>query len=297
MTVYSHAPLPTASSIRLIHLHSSIPHRAPLKCSTSIEDLSDEPPPAYEALSYEWAPPFASGTQLYPLICNEQFQIGIRQNLNDALHHLRPKIGEPPRALWVDAICINQADNGGKSVQVRRMKEIYEKATQVVGWLGKGDDGIAEAMEVACRVHRFYCRKDYAPFAEYDGRIEREAENVCFGGVASREVPGKEPRLEDWTIAAKVYERSYFSRLWMVQELVVAQRARVICGAFETDFRCIRDFAVSSFVYKSITADAHTKSVMQEIENMESMAIPLLQYRSRNGANGVVDADDLSWLL
>ncbi|MCJ1333079.1 hypothetical protein MMC10_009773 [Thelotrema lepadinum] len=295
---YRHVILPTATSIRLIHLHAAAGDNEPLRCSMSVEELNTNIILLYEALSYEWSPSYASSTQLYPLICNDDSQVKIRENLNGALHHLRPKGSNVrPRKLWVDAICINQVDSDEKSIQVGRMKVIYEKATQVIAWLGRPSEGIAEAMEAACKVHRFYCRQDAFPKAEYDGRVEREKGDVCFGGVASMETLLQEPGIEDWERAAKIYECSYFVRLWMVQELVAARRVRVVCGGYETDFRCIRDFVVASYVFKAITSDSSIRTVIEEFQNTESMAIPLLQYRSRNGINEAIDTDDLSWLL
>lgn len=45
---------------------------------------------------------------------------------------------------WADAICINQADNEEKSFQVNQMGDIYDKAAEVIVWLGHDTDGIAE---------------------------------------------------------------------------------------------------------------------------------------------------------
>ena len=177
------------------------------------------------------------------------------------------------------------------------MKEIYERAEQVIAWLGKPDDGMREGMDAVCKVHRFYCRHEYSQRAGYDGRIGRRENDVCFEGVPCGDVPSREPSLEDWIAGAKIYERSYFHRLWMVQELVVARRARVACGAYETDFRCIRDFMVASFVFKAEGLDVKCKEFAQQIGNSEAIAIPSLQYRSRNGENETVSPEDLSWLL
>ena len=304
---YMYSPLPTPTSIRLLHLHPSVKSEAPLLCSLSVNDLSSEPPVSYEALSYEWTPPSASLTKLYPLdICLQDAReqggslLQIRENLHDALRRLRP-IGASgnvaPRVLWADAICINQEDADEKSVQVGRMKDIYAQAMQVIAWLGRQDEGVGEAMDAACRVHRFYCRTEYAPDAEYDGRVARKEGEMCFAGVPCTRVPEREPSLEDWKAATRIYDRSYFLRLWMVQELVAARRARVICGAFETDLRCIRDFVVASFVVKAVTDNVEAKELTQRIGNMDAVAIPLLQYQSRNDVNEAISQEDLSWLL
>lgn len=46
--------------------------------------------------------------------------------------------------MWADAICINQDNNTEKGHQVKRMGKVYENAKEVLAWLGKGSEGIAE---------------------------------------------------------------------------------------------------------------------------------------------------------
>jgi hypothetical protein len=44
------------------------------------------------------------------------------------------------RYIWIDSLCINQADKDEKSKQVLLMQQIYSKATQTVIWLGHSPD-------------------------------------------------------------------------------------------------------------------------------------------------------------
>jgi hypothetical protein len=64
--------------------------------------------------------------------CYKPFQV--TTNLERALRHLRDRALE--RILWVDAICINQADREESFSQVQRMGCVYEKAMEVRIWLG-----------------------------------------------------------------------------------------------------------------------------------------------------------------
>jgi hypothetical protein len=43
---------------------------------------------------------------------------------------------EDPRTLWVDAVCIDQADDEERSEQVQMMSRIYKNASRVLVWLG-----------------------------------------------------------------------------------------------------------------------------------------------------------------
>jgi len=52
------------------------------------------------------------------------------------------------RILWIDAICINQDEQGEKEQQVRCMAKIYAKASRVIVWLGEAADCSDQALEV-----------------------------------------------------------------------------------------------------------------------------------------------------
>jgi hypothetical protein len=54
----------------------------------------------------------------------------VTENVFQALLHLRSSNGIS-RTLWVDAICINQADDIERGHQVQYMGRIYNKATKV----------------------------------------------------------------------------------------------------------------------------------------------------------------------
>jgi hypothetical protein len=43
--------------------------------------------------------------------------------------------------IWVDAICIDQAENDERSGQILRMRDIYTRVSKVTVWLGpEGND-------------------------------------------------------------------------------------------------------------------------------------------------------------
>lgn len=88
-------------------------------------------PPEFSALSYCWGDPD---------ITREIFINGkpfpVTTNLESALRHLGVK---GYTQLWVDAICINQADKAEKSQQLLWMGSIYRRAKEVVAWIGEED--------------------------------------------------------------------------------------------------------------------------------------------------------------
>lgn len=71
--------------------------------------------------------------------------VPITKSLRNALRMLRkPTIS---RLLWIDALCINQADVEERSHQVSFMDEIYREAHTVLIWLGPGTEYSFYGME------------------------------------------------------------------------------------------------------------------------------------------------------
>ena len=87
--------------------------------------------PYYEALSY----PCGSSSEGRTLIANSGCHLPIYNNLYRALCRLRYRFNR--RTLWVDAACINQADDVEKGHQVANMASIYRNAISVNIWLGE----------------------------------------------------------------------------------------------------------------------------------------------------------------
>jgi len=130
--------------IRLLYLlPSTSPDLDKIECEivrVHIDQAKD-----YEALSYVWGPPDAIESTIQIQSPNRQLwksasssSLRITSSLLIALWHLR--YASQRRHLWIDQICINQADTLEKNAQVRRMGEIYRKAQSTVVWLGPRDD-------------------------------------------------------------------------------------------------------------------------------------------------------------
>lgn len=166
---------------------------APLECRLSHHSL-DDPLIMYEALSYVWGDP----KMAYPIQLNGH-QFFITESLYIAFMYLRHEIHK--RTIWVDAVCINQKDDGERSQQVRVMADIYEKATQVVVWLGEEADDSNLAM----------------------GVLEQLAEAWNEGKARS---------FSDRALRAFEYffQRQWWQRIWVIQEVAVAKQVEIICG-------------------------------------------------------------------
>ena len=106
--------------------------------------LVDAKPPYYEALSYVWGEPNSSRS----LHCATG-KIALTSNLETALKALRHH--DRKRAIWVNAICIDQKNVAERGHQVKLMGKIYANAERVLIWLGPDPQGIAQETFKAIR--------------------------------------------------------------------------------------------------------------------------------------------------
>lgn len=112
--------------IRLLRIAKERQHEA-LAFSLDTYALGQTPP--YTSLSYAW------GTELPTkgLRLNEE-HVTVRPNLFAALRHLQRNAQFDH--IWVDALCINQADPKERGQQVLIMDQIFRHADLVSAWLG-----------------------------------------------------------------------------------------------------------------------------------------------------------------
>jgi hypothetical protein len=120
----------TQSEIRLLCFDRS-PRTDPNIVSCTIIHFCTTDCPPYDALSYAWGDTALS----HEIMVDDQVML-VTESLQSALLRLHhdPSID----FLWVDALCINQADDREKSQQVQRMRSIYKAAKVVYAWLGPG---------------------------------------------------------------------------------------------------------------------------------------------------------------
>jgi hypothetical protein len=121
----TYEPLPEGA-IRILHL---LPGVGDEDIRYELVNTSLNEKPRYEAISYTWG----SSSNLQKIILNGTACLR-RHNLLECLHALRHPINI--RVLFVDALCINQANVLEKSSQVALMSQIYRSAFRTLIWLG-----------------------------------------------------------------------------------------------------------------------------------------------------------------
>ncbi|KAI4257074.1 MAG: hypothetical protein LQ352_001788 [Teloschistes flavicans] len=203
------------------------------------------PVPSYEALSYVWgssakpekvvvvAPSVSidlsetfnllkTFRSLSKIMNTTLGVLAVTENLATALRHLRRE--DESRDLWIDAICINQQDLIERGTQVAIMGDIYAQAQQVLVWLVTEGGDSTLAVETLAFI---------GSLIEADWRqipVEMKPSLVSDPNWAWDHLVI--PRLADktWRALEALFDRPWFARLWIWQEVRMAQTAIVICG-------------------------------------------------------------------
>lgn len=209
--------------LRVIPLRGN-DYSAPIKCyfqnSRRLDPtLSSVKRPKYTALSYQWGPANYE-EDVKDIYINDEL-VCVRRNLWNFLDTMRRLPNEGP--FFIDALCIDQSNDAEKSLQIKLMPKIYEKASDVLVWLGQSDNyqGVS-----SIRSH-------------FRG-------GITFQGLLTT------PWLEGLKF---MVENEYWSRLWIVQEIVKARNVSVYTHHLHWDFKDLvrmkdrfRDFSHSTSI-------------------------------------------------
>ena len=185
--------LPGPDSIRLLRLMPHEDKTAPIQCQLVSYSLQESGGGAhlYEALSYVWGDPKETlpisiiSIGEHDLLVTHDLPVTV--NLHAALSRLRDRCFE--RIIWVDTLCINQADKEEKEYQIQSMTKIYGQANRVIVWLGEAADDSDQALE--------------------DIRVAAESE---FTNSPNNEKSQK--------AILKLLERPWFRRIWVREQIL-----------------------------------------------------------------------------
>ena len=213
-------------------------------CELKHYSLIDHPP--YTALSYCWGNPDITKTII---VNGVKFQATI--NLEAALRQLQ---ADGFTKMWVDAICINQNDREERSRQVLRMRRIYTEASIVVVWLGvetasskatlnyielltKGKAALKYVQDIGGEdqhegvkraralmppaLQKFFDRFMYEPSEQF---MDTLVEDLNNGFEVEGSIQG----------FMEFFQRPYWSRVWIIQEIIAASKVVVYCGSSST---------------------------------------------------------------
>ncbi|KAK8039850.1 hypothetical protein PG993_008261 [Apiospora rasikravindrae] len=239
---------PCREEIRLLRVAPSVPYDAQVSCEIVIARLEDDPLPDYAALSYVWG----DATDTEGITVNGQpFQA--TKSLASALRQFRAsyiagKARDGPSLIWADAVCINQKDLAERGQQVAMMGLIYSKASRVISWLGHSDDSTESGFKLikACARHVQDTRRQEGKYPESD--VVMDARDLAFLREQSEfheQNHARYARNKAWNAIDDLNQNVYWTRIWIIQEVVLARRPEVnllYCGGHSVTFQQLMDF-------------------------------------------------------
>ena len=242
-SLYKYKALPDSRSIRLLSLQGA-QHGDPLSCVLVTHSLDQCPP--FRALSYTWGSPFPEGYddnntvdqdighKPFHIWC-EDAVLPIGQNLYEALFQIRETFQDV--ILWIDAICIDQGNDQERSTQVMLMGDVYSTANEVLVWLGREDEHARRALklhESLGSVLEYFWHDDHVD--DWSLYPFNSPEFYDKFGI-------EQPLFESWRSYSKFYQRTWFERTWIIQEITLARKVTTMCGAMTWDWRLMNSFA------------------------------------------------------
>jgi hypothetical protein len=230
--IYQYQPL-LPGHIRCLVLHPGT-RGSDIEVSLVPFSLQDDPHSmleVMEALSYTWG----STTPAKTICIHDEpgKVLAVSPNLYDALVGLRQtdRSVSGSRILWIDQLCINQQDNEEKSKQVRLMGAIYSKSLRVIIWLSKE---VFYLKNLNFYLGKFLDLYRASTAGTTEGSLTQGIQDESLRAAANR-IPQR-----SWDIAQIMFGHLYFTRIWMIQEVVMAKQCYVPWKTVSSNGRCCR---------------------------------------------------------
>ncbi|KAI4938075.1 hypothetical protein J4E85_000514 [Alternaria conjuncta] len=232
---YQYGPLADDDNTRFIQLYPAAHFEDPIRVDI-VERAYDasrtQDPVGYEALSYAWG----SDEDSAYVFVGANSRLRVRHNVTQILRYLRDGItpGCTVRTLWIDAICINQADDEEKGKQVTMMGKLYACATSVLIWTGEPGCDL-QALQRSFERKIEYTRDGEARFMQF-------------------------------------FETGWFTRRWVVQEIMHAREAYIISGSGTMQWQQFRVFVEhleQNVSYEAVTP--HFTAILHRLSNLTAV--------------------------
>ena len=247
---YQYTPLPTTDkTIRLLCIPPADNIADPLVCQMSQVRLIDKP--EYTALSYTWGAPILD----HHVVCDGR-RLAITAHLDAALRRFRATTW---RMLWVDAVCIDQTNIPERNYQVSIMKHIYSQAFRTFVYPGELSLLDGEVLKLMTSLVQLAPLLEKSSSAELDSIkpldvVTSRARNAAIRFIELNQAgsPGALTRTTDllpaglphplhpaWEAIQSLFSRSWFSRMWIIQEVVLSPDVFVMLRGYEISWELL----------------------------------------------------------
>lgn len=219
----------------------------PLVCELVSTDL--DAAPSYKALSYVWG----DHGKVESITCSG-FQREVTVNLFEGLRRMRGL--DRVETTWADAICINQTDKHEKSSHVNQMADIYDRAAEVVVWLGDDNDGLADiAFRGICQINELIRNGTDAIWVSAPSEVLSVESGSLVSSRPRMIFQSTLPAILGASVADAIrnlFQLAWFTRVWVLQEVGLATVATACWGSSHVDFQEIGEFIHHAMVHGNL---------------------------------------------
>ncbi|EJT81049.1 hypothetical protein GGTG_01037 [Gaeumannomyces tritici R3-111a-1] len=186
-----------------------------------VVDLCDTPP--YYALSHSWTSQDRYTNVSvggYPLTLATDLVACVKRL--SQLWHKKTDLKPHVQYAWIDSICIDQSNLAERSAQVALMGRLYRGSIRTLIWLGDDDDNCFEAWTLLDHIYTI-CRQQNPTVSDpsdIPARIFLQSAHDASGLPAWDD--------QKWTHLARLMQRRWFSRIWVVQEVALSRLDPVV---------------------------------------------------------------------
>jgi hypothetical protein len=205
---------------RLVHLDAPLNGDVDSPVHAELKTYTHDDCPEYETVSYTWGGEEDDSIPCKPIFIGPYWDVLLQtKNCWDMLKLMRPSSGQ--RVVWVDAISINQSNQTERADQVAKMGRIYEDSMRVFVFLGSDV------------IH---------PIGNALYPTRRKLHHLSREPMNSDQEGTSQPVVFD---LGRLLKRRYFSRIWVVQEMILSRQATIRIGSSDywVDHRTSRDIA------------------------------------------------------
>ncbi|KAK7980239.1 hypothetical protein PG989_012696 [Apiospora arundinis] len=193
-----------------------------------LQTFSLDSHPEYVTILYCWSDPTPCHTVLI-----DGKELRIARSAATILELMSSITTSESRMIWIDALCIDQLNFTERAHQVPLMSRIYPQGTRNIIYLGVGDPLSSRGMDNMREIAKDMIRMQSEDRDELQTAVDKKAISAFL-------------------------QLPWFSRVWVVQESVLARGSSCILGRNELDFEIIcrvvmalyGSFLVISFVAK-----------------------------------------------
>lgn len=270
-------------------------------CKLTIWPLQDTP--TYHTISYTWGDPTPKRA-----VHVDDRALQVPESSFAVLRQLA--YFKTSRYYWIDAICIAQGDVAEKNGQVALMGSIYQRAEHTLVCLdGNIDDKVESVLSMIselevldllptrlpARQHPDTIWADLVAGADEETENEANEEALIANFTAFFDALGH--RLSDFMVGlTDLSSRSYFDRVWVIQEIILATSASVYCGT-----ACIAVTAIERYmnavglIWDAISnrGDAEAEespiSFMRKLQRLASPLVNVEGWRMKGDATRLIE--------